>query len=273
MHPFSSTLLYVKGAKNHRTEFFSRAMRITRHKALKKALRFYKAAFDYVDPFHVIAHPTFIDCAVIGKVDLKNDLSKVLDGRVTPMVTECTMTFLRKNGRTNTPSLLVGKSCYRLKCGHDPKHPLTPSECILSQLGKENVRHFFVAAQEDALKASARKVPGTPVMSIHGNLLMLEAPSAESRASAEHREEKRRLPKLWEKTAGDSDDSGSESETTKARNKKFKKKGKNPLCCKAKKVKVHPVIENVEKKKRVRSKRMVTATSSPISTLVAPDAL
>lgn len=231
-------------------------MRITRHKALKKALRFYKAAFDYVDPFHVIAHPTFIDCAVIGKLDLKFDLSKVLDGRVTPMVTECTMTYLRRNGRTNTPALLVGKSCYRLKCGHDPKSPLSPSDCILSQLGKENVRHFFVAAQEDALKASARKVPGTPVMSIHGNLLMLEAPSEESRLSAEHREEKRRLPKLWEMNAGDSDDSGSESGEGKSKSKRRRKKGKNPLCCMAKKQKTaQPVQEALDKKKRVRSKR------------------
>lgn len=236
-------------------------MRITRHKALKKALRFYKAAFDYVDPFHVIAHPSFIDCAVVGKLDMKADLSKVLDGRVTPMVTECTMTFLRRNGRTNTPALLVGKSCYRLKCGHDPKSPLTPSDCILSQLGKENVRHFFVAAQEDTLKATARKVPGTPVMSIHGNLLMLEAPSEESRLSAEHREEKRRLPKLWEQNTGDTDDSGSDSDSGKPGSKKRRrKKGKNPLCCLPKKIKLQPAQETSDRKKRTRTKRNSTTT-------------
>jgi U3 small nucleolar RNA-associated protein 23 len=230
-------------------------MRITRHKALKKSLRFYKAAFDYVDPFHVVTHPSFIDLAVKGSINLKDDLSKVLAGRVTPMITECTMAYLRKNGRTNTPALLVGKSCYRLKCGHEQKSPLTPDDCILSQLGKENVRHFFIAAQDGELVWAARKIPGTPVLSIHGNLLMLEPPSEESRVSAQHREEKRRLPKLSEKhEGGDSSDSDDGTSSEKKR-KKRRTKGKNPLSCRPKKIKLPDLpAPTIEKKKRVRSR-------------------
>ena len=231
-------------------------MRITRHKAFKKALRFYKAAYDYVDPFHVIAHPSFIDSAVTGKINLKDDLSKLLAGRVTPMVTECIMSYLRKNGRTNTQSLLMGKCCYRLKCGHDHKKPLTPSDCIISQLEKDNPRHFFIASQDDEVKTLARKIPGTPVMSIHGNLLMLESPSEESRITAEHRDIKRRLPKLWEEKVLEQSSSEDEEGCTEKPIKKKKKKGRNPLSCKAKKRKM-VIVPQIEKKKRVRTKRVV----------------
>jgi len=236
-------------------------MRITRHKAFKKSLRFFKAAFDFVDPFHIIADPSFIDSAVVGQIKLKEDLSNILAGRVTPMVTECVMCHLRKNGRVNTPALLVGKSCYRLKCGHDGKNPLSPSDCIISQLEKENPRHFFIASQDDPLKARARAVPGTPVLSIHGNLLMLESPSEESRQSAEHRELKRRLPKLSEQN-DDEGSSSSEGEDDPTRPKKKKKMGgPNPLSMKKKKSRsVTPPPVQQGKKKRVRSKRIQELT-------------
>lgn len=161
-------------------------MRISRHKAFKKSLRFFKAAFDYVDPFHVIVDPSFIDCSVKSEIRLNDDLSQLLAGRVTPMVTECIMSSLRKNGRTNTPALMMGKACYRLKCGHMGASCLPWSECVLSQIGVDNPRHFFVATQDEELKAKSRKIAGTPVLSLHGNLLLLESPSDESRKNALH---------------------------------------------------------------------------------------
>jgi U3 small nucleolar RNA-associated protein 23 len=242
-------------------------MRITRHKAFKKSLRFFKAAFDFVDPFHIIVDPTFIDSAVVGQIKLKEDLSSILAGRVTPMVTECVMCHLRRNGRTNTPALLIGKSCYRLKCSHDPKNPLSPADCIISQLEKENPRHFFIASQDDSLKARARTISGTPVLSIHGNLLMLESPSEESRKSAEHRELKRRLPKLSERNE-DTDDSSNEDPVGPENSiRKKRRGGPNPLSIKKKKMKemahAHPGAE--PRKKRVRSKR---GNLTPLAPLV-----
>jgi U3 small nucleolar RNA-associated protein 23 len=231
-------------------------MRITRHKSLKKSLRFFKAAFDYVDPFHVIIDPAFIELTVQYKIRLKEDLTNMLSGRVTPMVTECIMCHLRRNGRAKTDALLMGKSCYRLKCGHDGKNPLSPAECVLAQLENENPRHFLVATQEDDLKGKARVIPGTPVLSIHGSLLMLESPSNESREAAEHRELKRKRPKLSENTESDDYD---ESETETAdpkKSRKKKRKGANPLSCKKKQVK--PIVTQSPsegKKKRIRSKR------------------
>jgi U3 small nucleolar RNA-associated protein 23 len=240
-------------------------MRITRHKAFKKALRFFKAAFDFVDPYHVILEPSFIDCAVIGKINPKEDLSKLLSGRVTPMVTECIMSHLRKNGRSKTDALLLGKSCYRLKCGHDAKNPLSPGDCMLSQLEKENPRHFLVATQEDDLKARSRIIPGTPVLSIHGSLLMLESPSTESRSAAEHRELKRKLPKLSEKSdSSESDSSDEESPDPLKPRKKKRKGGPNPLSCKKKQIKTISFALNEEgKKKRVRSKRNRDTSTIP----------
>jgi U3 small nucleolar RNA-associated protein 23 len=247
-------------------------MRITRHKTFKKALRFFKAAFDLVDPYHVILDPSFIDSSVCAKINPKEDLAKLLAGRVTPMVTECIMCHLRKNGRSKTEALLFGKSCYRLKCGHDGKNPLSPTDCVLAQLDKENPRHFLVATQEDDLKARSRVVPGTPVLSIHGSLLMLESPSNESRKAAEHRELKRKLPKLSEKPECDDGSSNSDTDTvdqSKA-HKKRRKSGPNPLSCKRKQTKAQtqPIVPDTThpKKKRVRSKR--TIQQNPPAVLV-----
>lgn len=243
---------------NPRLDFFI-TMRISRHKAFKKSLRFFKAAFDYVDPYHVVVDPSFIDSSVKGNINLNVDLSQLLSGRVTPMVTECIMQFLRKNGRTNTPALLIGKACYRLKCGHMGSTCISPSECVLAQLGTENPRHFLVATQEDDLKAKARIVAGTPVLSIHGNLLMLESPSEESRKLAEHRESKRRLPKLSETIAEESSSGSSDEDVQEGASKKKKKarkgkKGVNPLACKKRKT-VEPPTAARNEPKRVRSKR------------------
>lgn len=238
-------------------------MRITRHKAFKKALRFYKAAFDFVDPFHVILDPTFLDSAVVEKLDLKSDLSSYLSGRVTPMVTSCVMCHLRKNGRTKTEALMMGKSCFRLKCGHDESKPLSAADCIISQLGKENQRHFLIASQDDSLKSQARRVPGTPVITVNGRLLILEAPSDESRAVAQHREEKRRLPMLSEIVESESSDSDSEEAKSGKKKRKRRQKGANPLSCRPKRIKLPPSTDEPvgEKPKRVRSKRVSKSSS------------
>ena len=226
-------------------------MRITRHKTFKKSLRFFKAAFDYVDPYHVIVDPTFIDSSVKGEIRLNESLSDLLAGRVTPMVTECIMSYLRKQGRVNTGALMMGKACYRLKCGHMGASCLSPSECVLSQIGIDNPRHFFVATQEEDLKAKSRAVPGTPVLSLHGNLLMLESPSTESRKNAIHRESKRRLPKLSESAAIERSIEKAAAEPSLVSKKKLKKKGVNPLASKRKKTSEELIING---KKRVRTR-------------------
>jgi U3 small nucleolar RNA-associated protein 23 len=242
-------------------------MRITRHKAFKRALRFYKAAFDYVDPYHVIIDPSFLECCVKGKLRLKDDLSTLLAGRVTPMVTSCVMCHLRRNGRNDPDTLNLGKSCYRLKCNHDEKNPLSSADCMISQLGKDNQRHFMIASHDDAAKARARVIPGTPILSIHGKMCMLESPSDESRQAAQHRELKRRLPKLSEigsdSDSSDEGDSGPDA-TDQKKKKKRKQKGANPLSCLPKKIKVPSSPESSEPpKKRVRSKHLPKLNAEP----------
>jgi U3 small nucleolar RNA-associated protein 23 len=236
-------------------------MRVTRHKALKRALRFYKAAFDFVDPYHVIIDPSFLEFSITSRLNLKSDLSVLLSGRVTPMVTSCIMSHLRRNGRTKTDALLLGKSCYRLKCNHDEKNPLSTEDCIISQLGKDNPRHFMVATQIDSLKSSARVIPATPVLSIHGKLLMLESPSVESREAAQHREAKQKLPKLSETLNNFAQKSEDESlgESKSGEKKKRRKRGANPLSCLPKKIKISTNDSGTQnsspRKKRVRSKK------------------
>jgi U3 small nucleolar RNA-associated protein 23 len=243
-------------------------MRISRHKSLKKALRFYKAAFDFVDPYHVVCDPSFVEASVENKFNVKDDLSNLLAGRVTPMVTSCVMSHLRRNGRVNPAALGVGKSCFRLKCFHDEKKPLSASDCIVDQLKNENQRHFLVASQDGSLTARARNIPGTPVLSIHGNMLHLEPPSERSKEAAQHRELKRRLPKLSEITDASVEESGEQDPVGGEKAKRSKKrKGANPLSCLPRKLKVGHIEEGSSStgdkaKKRIRSRKTQIIISS-----------
>jgi ABC-type phosphate transport system auxiliary subunit len=125
----------------------------------------------------------------------------------------------------------------------------------------------MIASQDDEIKSRARAIPGTPVLSIHGRMLMLESPSDESRQSAQHRELKRRLPKLSEVNQDVDESESSASDdlkrgAEKIKRKKRKMKGANPLSCLPKKVRVSELPENASNKKRVRSKRKLQDNSA-----------
>merc|ERR1711874_287852 len=121
------------------------------------------------------------------------------------------------------------------------------------------------ASQDTGLRIQARKVPGTPVLYLHGNAPTLEKPSGYSEKSAEKSEDLRInvsehhgavLKELKKQTFGE--------EEPKKKKKKKGPKGPNPLSCKKKKKKKKkrdkkaqpPPPQKKKKKKKKKKKRI-----------------
>merc|ERR1712215_641490 len=69
----------------------------------------------------------------------------------------------------------MGKCFPVFKCGHKEAQPA--NNCILSLLGEKNSQHFIIGSQDNDLRAKIRKVPGVPLLLLHGNCPTLEKPS------------------------------------------------------------------------------------------------
>lgn len=255
-------------------------MKLRRHKNIRRSLRFYRLAFDIKDPYHVLVDGTFLTHALQNKVHVKEQLPKMLDGRATPMVTNCVMQELRSLGSNALGAAIIAKGYYRIKCGHD--RGIGACACIREQVGNANARKFLVASQDPELQKLLREVPGVPVLRLNGPCPLVEEPSDVSRQRAAEGDAVRLAPAHWEmpklpelRARGEA-----AKEAAAAPVKKRKVKGQNPLSClKSKKVKPTPPRRPVPPQgadalaktpKRVRSRRMGTRTRAESAELIDP---
>ena len=245
-------------------------MRVKRHKNHRRILRFFRLTFGVQEPYHVLVDGTFLTHALQQRIFVKEQLPKMLEGRSTPMVTNCVLEELRGLGDRALGAAIIAKGYYRLKCGHD--EPIGASKCIAQQIGDANQRRLLVATQDPGLLATLRKVPGVPLIRLNGPVPSLEEPSSASKTLREERESQKRRcaewekPKLPELKAKEVQAKALAEQPKKLR----KKKGVNPLSCKKSKKSKKPGGSGalsatsglpVPPKKRVRSRRM-TVTSA-----------
>ncbi|CAL1150749.1 unnamed protein product [Cladocopium goreaui] len=236
-------------------------MRVKRNKNHRRILRFFRLTFGVQEPYHVLVDGTFLTHALQQRIYVKEQLPKMLEGRTTPMVTNCVLEELRSLGDRALGAAIIAKGYYRLKCGHED--PIVASKCIAQQIGQQNERRLLVATQDPELLQTLRDVPGVPLIRLHGPVPQLEEPSKTSqkrKASLETQKvraaewEKPKLPKLKAKEI--------QAKALAEQPKKVrKKKGANPLSCKkSKKSKpgagVPTPAPEANPKRRVRSRRM-----------------
>ncbi|CAK9036717.1 unnamed protein product [Durusdinium trenchii] len=237
-------------------------MRVKRHKNHRRILRFFRITFGVQEPYHVLVDGTFLTHALQQRIYVKEQLPKMLEGRSTPMVTNCVLEELRALGERALGAAIIAKGYYRLKCGHET--PIVAAKCICQQIGQSNERRLLVATQDPELLATLRAVPGVPLIRLHGPVPQLEEPSKASRGAAEAKEKQKRTcanwerPKLPELKAKEVKAKALAEKPKKLR----KKKGVNPLSCKKSKKKGPkgtqgaPVHAPPAPGKRVRSRRM-----------------
>mmetsp|Transcript_148062 Transcript_148062/g.369116 ORF Transcript_148062/g.369116 Transcript_148062/m.369116 type:complete len:314 (-) Transcript_148062:105-1046(-) len=247
-------------------------MRVKRQKNFRRSLRFYRLAFGVQQPYKVVVDGTFLTNALQNKIHVKEQLPKMLSGKVTPMVTTCMLNELRTLGDRGAGAAFIAKGYYRVKCGH--QHNIGAAKCIKEQIGTTNERKLFVATQDVELALELRKIPGVPIIRLNGQVPYLEEPSNASKSNLKVDEEKKLQPSKWELPKLPALEHHKTLEAVKAERKPAKRKGPkgpNPLSClKSKKNKQvgdaaaaaspapHPA--EPQKPKRTRSRRMGTVT-------------
>jgi len=245
---------------------WSGAMRVKRNKTFRRILRFFRLEFGINDPYKVLVDGTFLTVALQQRIQVREQLPKMLSARATPMVTSCVLHELRGLGKRGQGAAYIAQGFYRVKCGHT--NFLCASDCIKEQIGENNPRKLLVATQDIELGKALRQIPGVPLIRLNNSVPFVEDPSS---ASKDHREEtqKRKLaPAAWEKAklpALQQKEAAAAAAASTPRKRKGPK-GANPLSCKKKKKKPTPPAgerqqaaepsEADARPKRVRSRRM-----------------
>jgi len=231
-------------------------MRIKRNKSFRKSMTFYQNAFKFREPYRILVDGTFIMEAMKQKIQIREQLPKLLGSqRCTPMVTSCLLAELRSLGAHFTGAIKIAKGYYRLKCEHDPC--LSAAECLKSQIGESNDKHYVICTQDKKLIEHSRSVPGVPLVCLHRQVPYLEHPSEASKKKWSQDEAAKMQPKEWEKKTLSELNAKENSDVVEK--KKRKKKGVNPLSCLKKKVTKKCESKKADKPKKVRSRRVKVA--------------
>lgn len=94
-------------------------MRQKRAKSYRKQLSYLQLNFKFREPYQILIDAQMILEAIRTKLDLLKALERTVQGKVKPMVTQCTIEALYKEG--NQDAIELAKSFERRKCGHIPK--------------------------------------------------------------------------------------------------------------------------------------------------------
>lgn len=210
-------------------------------KACRRTLAFYRQFYGVSPPFTALIDGTFAKAALKYKVNINEQLPRYLDAEVRIYTTRCVLRECEALGSLLYGPLVVLRQFSELPCLH--KNPVKPSNCLLMHAKtRDSKEKCMIGTQDEILSDQLRNIPGCPLLFIsHANLLV-EAPSAVSRADAEKsntmsckneksddpqiealRELKRKI--LGEKTTHE----------VKVGRRRKGPKGPNPLSCKKKK--------------------------------------
>lgn len=150
----------------------------------------------FCKPFHRIRHrvlQVLIDGNFVATAErLKMEWARLIPKlfQVEPEqchfhITECVIAELQSLGEKFAAVVDVAKSLPLLKCRkkHGHTHDMDASTCFKQLVGGDNSGKWIVITQDADLRTALRGVPGTPLALISNNVLVLEPPSNDSRAS------------------------------------------------------------------------------------------
>lgn len=170
-------------------------------------------------------------------------MPKYLGGEVQLLTTKCAIAETEALGTELYGASLILKSFVVRKCGHRP-NPVTASKCFMSLVGERNENRYFVATQDPDLSREVHRIPGTPLLYLNFNAIVLEKPSSWSQKEGDAvaqslitTYEEETLKKMKRAEFGE--------EEKKIRRKR-KQKGPNPMSVKKKKKKT---VDNTQSKK------------------------
>eukprot|EP00392_Amoebophrya_sp_AT5.2_P010228 g10281.t1 len=165
-------------------------MKIDRQKKASKDVRRYKMTFGFHEPYRVLFDPTFIHVALESRIQIKEQLCKILGThKVTPMVTTCAVNELKhmveRLGGQYKGALKIAEGFYQIKCGCCESGEGRGAEN--KQAGKtarDCIRDTFQSCPKNADGANLQSVGAQIVVAQKSNAKAANASSSSSSASA-----------------------------------------------------------------------------------------
>ena len=221
-------------------------MKYKRKKQAKRVLQLLKTTFNFHEPFQIVIDGTFCQSALEHKINIRDQLSNYLSASVRLFTTECAVNEISSLGDSFKGGLYIIKQYKYLKCNHTNRN--STAECFLSLIGEENNKRYMLATLDRSLKFKAREIPGTPILTLANNALVLEAPSLQTKLKSDKIESSKLLPSLNERSliAGMKAELIDAGQTKKSRKRKVPK-GPNPLSRKVSKRGNHSKEETKKK--------------------------
>nr|ADD37906.1 rRNA-processing protein UTP23 homolog [Lepeophtheirus salmonis] len=206
-------------------------MKVKRQRRVRRILNYFRTHFGLKAPYRVLLDGTFCQSCLTAKVNIKEQIPNyLLVPEVRYCTSPCAITETDKLGPQLYGASLILKglaASYLLECSHG-KEPLPAVKCIKSILKDNNSSSsIIVATQDPELRERVRKIPGVPLIYLHGNAPTLEEPSAYTKSFVtkgknEVSHEEKVILELKEKEFGSQES---------VIHKKKKRKGVNPLSC------------------------------------------
>ncbi|KAF2460110.1 Fcf1-domain-containing protein [Lineolata rhizophorae] len=173
-------------------------MRGKRAKQYRKMMHRYGITFGFREPYQVLIDAQMIQDTARFKMDLVPALERTLQGKVKPMITQCTMRHLyelaqRKpkppTKRTEPsaappldpqPLIALARTFERRRCNHHTlPAPLSTPACLLACIDPSSAganKHRYVVATQDAdFRAQLRnEVAGVPLVYVSRSVMVME---------------------------------------------------------------------------------------------------
>lgn len=155
----------------------------------------YGLTFGFREPYQVLLDAEIVQDAARFKMDLIGGLERTLQGKVKPMVTQCSMRHLYA---TKDQTLITQAQKYeRRRCNHhELEEPLSTIACLGEVVDPKDSRtnkHRYVVASQDAeVRARLRRIPGVPLVYISRSVMILE-PMATATEGVRARAEKEKF--------------------------------------------------------------------------------
>ncbi|KAI9839341.1 MAG: hypothetical protein M1837_002226 [Sclerophora amabilis] len=229
-------------------------MRGKRAKQYRKLMQQHGISFGFREPYQVLLDAELLKATAAFKMDVVGGLERTLQGKIKPMITQCSMRHLYTSDPRVPQLVELAQTFERRRCDHHTlDKPLSTIDCLSSVVdpknSKTNKHRYVVASQAAEVRAFMRRIPGVPLVYVNRSVMIMEpmASATEQKRDDEEREKfetglkgKRQASSASKRkrvgssvedrdTNGDAS-SGGEAEISKK--KKKKAKGPNPLSVK-----------------------------------------
>lgn len=129
-------------------------------------------------PFTVLVDGTFVQGTIVQKLAIKDELEKLLGGKVIVGVTDAMVAELRALGEPYAAAAIVARRLQRISIATAPT-ARTVSDIIVHAVKGGNPSKLCIATEDMALQQRLRKIPGVPLLRLARSSIVLDRPVRE----------------------------------------------------------------------------------------------